>query len=248
MVSLPRHVAIILDGNGRWAKRRSLPRIFGHRAGMRKIFEVAQWARDFGIGHLSLFCFSTENWDRPKEEVRGLMTLIRVAARRLVRSEVLARVRWLGSEERLDPTIVGLLRDWEQRTDQVRDFQLNLAINYSSRDEVLRALDTIQADRGDRRNGRKIRDWDDFRSFLDTADIPDVDLLIRTSGELRLSNFLLLQSAYAELYFTPTLWPDFTADEFGRALEDFGRRERRFGRLEAGSGSVSSSGTAGEGK
>lgn len=234
MGSLPNHVAIILDGNGRWAKKHSRPRIFGHRAGLRKIAGVVQWARDLGLTHLSLFCFSTENWNRPSDEVQGLMKLVRVAARRLRRSLPTARIRWLGSEQGLSADDVALLRDCESQTRHIADFNLNLAINYSGRDEILRAARRMAALAG---NGQlsagDLSRWQDLVPFLDTAEVPDVDLLIRTSGELRLSNFLLLQSAYAELYFTPTLWPDFTAEEFRRAIDDFGRRHRRFGQVDS---------------
>ena len=222
---IPRHVAIIPDGNGRWATGRNLPRMAGHRAGAKIFPDVVGWAREAAIEILSVFCFSTENWKRPDGEVRGLMrifdVLLRRNFRRLLREKI--RLRWLGSANGLPRRIVETLRSMEMGTSAFSGFQLCLAINYSGRDEVLRAAKKLSA------ANSTAASWDEFSKNLDCGDLPDVDLVIRTSGERRLSNFLMLQSAYAELYFSNYLWPDFSKEELHRAIGDYGQRQRRFG-------------------
>jgi undecaprenyl diphosphate synthase len=202
----------------------------GHRAGAKVLPRAAEWCRDAGVEVLSVFCFSTENWNRPPAEVNGLLRLFDVLLRRnfprLLRERI--RLRWLGRPEGLPDRIVETLRALEKETAKFCDFQLCLAINYGGRDEMVRAVR-----RSRESSGKGPEDWPDLARLLDTADLPEVDLLIRTSGERRISNFLPLQSAYAELYFTDCLWPDFSREELRRALEDFGDRRRSFGTVAA---------------
>jgi undecaprenyl diphosphate synthase len=226
MKKIPFHVAIILDGNGRWAQQRGLPRMTGHRRGVHAVFNAISFARKAGISVLSLFGFSTENWQRPAGEVQEIMRLLEVFLRRhrkrAIREKI--RVHWLGSPHNLPVKVVQLLRQMVVATENFENFHLALAINYGSRDEILRAIEKM----GPRPPAPLT--WEALANRLDTRTLPDVDLLIRPSGELRISNFLLLQSAYAELYFTPCLWPDFDDREFQRALDAYAGRHRRFGR------------------
>ncbi|MDR3117191.1 MAG: di-trans,poly-cis-decaprenylcistransferase [Puniceicoccales bacterium] len=225
MGAVPAHVAIILDGNGRWARSRGLPRMVGHRKGAGAIQRALRFAQNSGIRALSLFCFSRENWNRPAAEVHGLMRLLDVLLRRNEK-KILAgttRFHWLGRPDGLGEPIVRRLQNLAKETARRDSFHLALAINYSGRDDVLRACQGFCA------AGAAPACWEDIARRLDTGPLPDVDLLIRTSGELRLSNFLLLQSAYAELYFTPRLWPDFDETDFQAALDDYAGRRRRFG-------------------
>jgi undecaprenyl diphosphate synthase len=227
----PAHVAIIMDGNGRWATRRGMPRLFGHRAGAARVRDIVAACPDLGITALTLFAFSTENWRRSAAEVRGLMALFRryisTETVRLHASDV--RVRFIGDRERLDGKLVRLMQGLEDKTRDNRGLRLTVALNYGARDEMARAQRRLLAalaagqvapgDVGEATLGR----------FLDTGDLPDVDLVIRTSGERRISNFLLWQSAYAEYDFVDTLWPDFTPADLERSLDRFQTRERRFG-------------------
>jgi undecaprenyl diphosphate synthase len=226
---LPAHVAIILDGNGRWAQARGLPRLAGHRKGADAIPRAVRFAQAHGIRVLSLFCFSTENWNRPAEEVRGLMRLLDVLLRRNEKKilDGTTRFHWLGRPDGLAERTVDWLQNLEQKTAQRDGFHLALAVNYSGRDDALRACQSFCA------AGEAPKRWEDLANRLDTARLPDVDLLIRTSGERRLSNFLLLQCAYAELHFTNRLWPDFDAADFQAALDDYAGRRRRFGTIKA---------------
>jgi undecaprenyl diphosphate synthase len=226
MGELPAHVAIILDGNGRWAQARRLPRMVGHRRGANAIPRVVRFAQKCGIRVLSLFCFSTENWNRPPEEVRGLMRLLDVLLRRSEKQILGGDIRfhWLGRPDGLGERTVERLRNLMEKTARRDGFHLALAINYSGRDDVLRACQSLCAVGAPKR-------WEDIAACLDTGPLPDVDLLIRTSGERRLSNFLLLQCAYAELYFTSRLWPDFDEADFQAALDDYAGRRRRFGAI-----------------
>lgn len=228
---LPRHVAIIMDGNGRWAKQHSLAVALGHRKGVETLREIVRYASDVGIELLSLYAFSTENWRRSKPEVAALMALIL----EFFRSEIdelhanRVRIRILGDTDALP----GLQRDAvhaaEQKTKDNDGLQLNIALNYGSRDEILRAVRALAQQV---KNGNLQPEQIDaarFEALLYTAGQPDVDLLIRTSGEYRLSNFLLYQNAYAEFMFPEVLWPDFTVQHFAQALADFGKRDRRYG-------------------
>lgn len=232
---MPRHVAIIMDGNGRWAKARGLPRTAGHRAGVERVREVVRAAGEAGIGYLTLFAFSSENWSRPKDEVQDLMSILRFFIRRdlmeLHRQNV--RVKIIGCRDTVQADIRPLLAEAEQRTAGNTGLSLIIAFNYGARDELTRAMRTIaRAVAAGEIDPARI---DEMRldSYLDTADIPDPDLVIRTSGEQRLSNFLLWQAAYSELVFVPCLWPDFDRRAFDAALTEYGQRERRFGAVSA---------------
>ncbi|PWE17243.1 di-trans,poly-cis-decaprenylcistransferase [Marinicauda salina] len=225
----PRHVAIIMDGNGRWAAARGKPRAFGHRQGVEAVRGAVRAAGDLGLTHLTLFGFSTENWRRPAEEVDALFALLKrfVAADldRLVAEGV--RVRVIGRREGLSADILDIIRDAESRTAENTRFNLTIAFNYGGRDEIVRAAVRAAADGGDLAD----LDEDGFAAHLDTASLPDPDMLIRTSGERRLSNFMLWQAAYAELIFMDVLWPDFSREHLEAAIEDYRGRERRYGGL-----------------
>ena len=228
---LAEHVAIIMDGNGRWATNRGWPRLVGHRKGAERVKEIVRCAPDIGIRWLTLYAFSTENWKRSTEEVIGLMSIfaryIEREADRLAAESV--RMRFIGDRSRLDAKLQKLMAGIEARTAPYSRLNLTIAINYGGRDEILRATRAIAADVA---AGRlKPEDVTDalISQRLDTADLPDPDLVIRTSGETRTSNFLLWQAAYAEYEFTPTLWPDFTPAELAQIVSRFGNRERRFG-------------------
>lgn len=234
-MGVPAHVAIIMDGNGRWAKARGLPRTMGHKAGMNALRETVRNAADFGVKYLTLYAFSSENWSRPASEVSDLMGLLKLFIRRdladLHKSNV--RIRIIGERAGLPNDIRKLLEDAEKLT--VANGQLNLVIafNYGSRDEIVRAVRSIAIDAREGEIDPQTIDADLIAQRLDTEGIPDPDLLIRTSGEIRLSNFLLWQAAYAELVFEPCLWPDFNRDRFLAALAVFDQRERRYGGVEA---------------
>ncbi len=231
----PRHVAIIMDGNGRWATRQGRPRLFGHRAGAERVRDIVEACPGLGIRWLTLFAFSTENWKRTTEEVAGLMAIFR----RYIRSEAPrlkaqgARVRFIGDRGPLDAKLRGLM-DWlEAETAGNGRINVTVALNYGGRDELLRAARRAVAAAAAGALAPEDLDADGFAGFLDTGGMPDPDLVIRTSGEMRVSNFLLWQAAYAEFAFTPTLWPDFTPEELERHVADFARRERRFGAVPA---------------
>jgi undecaprenyl diphosphate synthase len=229
--NIPRHVAIIMDGNGRWAKRRGLPRILGHRAGVESVREVIRVASEIGIKYLTLYTFSRENWKRPKEEVEALMELLR----NLLRKEVNelnrrgVRLRVIGRIEDLPKSVQDEIERATKLTEKNEGLTVTLALSYGGRCEIVDAVKTIvkKVVRGE----LTLDELDEplFRSFLYDPELPDPDLLIRTSGEMRISNFMLWQIAYTELYITPTYWPDFRREEFLRAIEDYSRRERRFG-------------------
>ena len=228
---MPEHVAIIMDGNGRWATQRGMPRLYGHRSGARRVREVVRACPDLGVRYLTLYAFSTENWKRSPTEVEGLMALfhryITSETTELIDSGV--RVRFIGDRMRLDPLLSTRMTQLEQDTRANDLLHLTIALNYGARDELVRASARMaEAVREGRLQPGEI-DGDTITGFLDTADLPDPDLVIRTSGETRVSNFLLWQSAYAEYAFTPVLWPDFTAADFSEILLSFAARERRFG-------------------
>ena len=231
MPKTPRHVAIIMDGNGRWATQRGRPRLFGHHAGARRVKEIVKACPDLGVEYLTIFAFSTENWKRTQTEVAGLMKLFRRyitrEAQELFQSGV--RVRFIGDRVRLDDSLVQMMDDLEMLTSGNTRVHMTIAINYGGRDEVARAAQRLAHDvKAGKLDPREITD-ETFPRYLDTYVLPDPDLVIRTSGEARISNFLLWQSAYSEYEFVKTLWPDFTAEEFARVLAQFGGRERRFG-------------------
>ncbi|MDH7638004.1 isoprenyl transferase [Sphingomonas oryzagri] len=230
---MPRHVAIIMDGNGRWAKARMLPRVAGHKQGVEAVKRTVRAAGDMGLEALTLYAFSSENWRRPAAEIADLMGLLR----RFIKSELeeIARegvkLRIIGDYRKMEPDLVSLLDDAVGRTASNTRLTLAIALNYGAQDELLRATRRLMREA---RAGEIDPDGLDDAAFekrLDTDGLPRLDLLIRTSGEQRLSNFLLWQAAYAELVFTDTLWPDFDRAHLAAAIETFGRRERRYGGL-----------------
>lgn len=229
--TLPRHIAIIMDGNGRWARARMLPRIMGHRKGVQTVRSIVEECSRIGISYLTLFAFSSENWSRPKSEVRSLMTLlkkyIKMEVPRMMESNI--RFNIIGNRSDLPPDVAAALDEAIQITSANSGLTLTLALSYGSRQEILLAVRRVAEglNRGDISEEELTEER--FSSFLDTASLPDPDLLIRTSGEMRISNFLLWQLAYAELYFTDINWPDFSHQEFHKALSDYSQRERRFG-------------------
>ncbi len=227
----PEHVAIIMDGNGRWAQARGKPRLFGHHAGARRVREIVEACPDLGVKYLTIFAFSTENWKRTQLEVSGLMKLFKrylmSETKELVEAGV--RVRFIGDRIKLDERLVALMDDLELLTCDNDKLHLTIALNYGGRDEVARATKRLAREVAAGRIDPEEVDGETLARFLDTYVLPDPDLVIRTSGEARISNFLLWQSAYSEYEFIDTLWPDFTRDEFARVLARFERRERRFG-------------------
>ena len=224
-LSIPRHVAIIMDGNGRWAKQKNLPRQAGHNAGAKAVERVINAAQKYGAEFLTFYAFSTENWSRPKEEIDGLMKLLEQTLDKYAKNAEKNNVRLLvsGRKEPLPPSILDKIARVTQATTQKTGLTVNLALNYGSRAELLDAFSQLIS------QGITHPTEADVQRCLYQPALPDPDLLIRTSGEERLSNFLLWQCAYTEFYFTPTLWPDFSEEDFKKALEDFSRRTRRFG-------------------
>ncbi len=231
----PRHVAIIMDGNGRWASLRGLPRSAGHKAGVDALRRAVKAAADFGIEFLTIYSFSSENWSRPEAEISFLLDLLR----RFVRQDVAelhragVKIKVIGSRENLEPAMIALLDDAERLTRENSGLNLVVAFNYGSRQEISRAISAIVAkvETGEIVAGEISPDL--ISQHLDTAGIPDPDLLIRTGAEQRISNFLLWQSAYTEFVFVEEFWPDFTAEIFARALDEYRQRDRRFGGIEA---------------
>jgi undecaprenyl diphosphate synthase len=230
-MTTPEHVAIIMDGNGRWAKARGLPRVAGHRAGVEALRKTVRAAADMGIGWLTVYAFSSENWSRPKSEVSDLMGLLKLFIRRdladLHRSGV--KVKVIGEREGLSPDIAALLEEAESLTADNSALNLVIAFNYGGRDEIVRATRRIAqaAARGELPSETITPEV--FAGFLDTSGIPDPDLVIRTSGEQRMSNFLPWQAAYSELVFLSCYWPDFTREHLADAIRQYAARERRFG-------------------
>ena len=224
--TIPRHVGIIMDGNGRWAKKRIQPRAFGHRAGMNNMIALAEHAQKIGIEYLTVYALSTENLSRPKEELDGLFGLFRkyftVNVKKLYAEN--ARVRIIGDISALPEDVGKILKEGEDNSPPDAKFTLVFAINYGGRNEIVNAVNRAVE------RGEKV-DKESFSHLLYTDGLPDPDLIIRTGGEIRLSNFLTFQSAYAELYFTDVLVPDFDKKEFDRAIENYSKRERRFGRI-----------------
>ncbi len=234
MSSVPKHVAVIMDGNGRWAQARGLPRSMGHKAGADAVKRTVKAAADMGISYLTLFGFSSENWKRPAEEVNELMRLLRIYLRGetadLHRNNV--RLRVIGDREAFEGDIVELIENAENLTKDNDGITVTIALNYGGRHDIMQAAAKwAQMCRAKGLEPGIDQAEEFFPQFLMTADMPDPDILIRASGEQRISNFLLWQCAYAELYFTPTLWPDFSVADLEAAVSDFNRRERRFGAL-----------------
>jgi undecaprenyl diphosphate synthase len=229
--NVPRHVAIIMDGNGRWAKKRGLPRIEGHRRGVEAVRTATYAARDLGVKMLTLYAFSAENWNRPKDEVGALMGLLELYLRKELETFVRDRVRLLtiGRIAGLPQGVQRLLASTIEKTAGFSDYTLVLALNYGSRTEIIDAAHAYAAAVGAGQEKLNDTSWESFSRYLYTTGLPDPDLVIRTSGETRVSNFLLLQAAYAEFFFTPVLWPDFTKADLAAAIADYARRERRYG-------------------
>ncbi|RBI77330.1 di-trans,poly-cis-decaprenylcistransferase [Roseovarius sp. TE539] len=231
----PSHVAIIMDGNGRWAQARGRPRLYGHNAGARRVREIVETCPELGVKYLTVFAFSTENWKRTQTEVAGLMSLFRryiTREARVLRDQGV-RVRFIGDRLRLDKKLVTLMDELEEITANNDLLHLTVALNYGSRDEVARATQRLARDVAAGRLNPDDVNEETLPKYLDTYVLPDPDLVIRTSGEARISNFLLWQSAYAEYEFVDTLWPDFNRDLFARVVRAYGRRERRFGAVTA---------------
>ncbi|SDO70214.1 undecaprenyl diphosphate synthase [Lutimaribacter pacificus] len=231
----PRHVAIIMDGNGRWATQRGRPRLFGHHAGARRVREIVEACPDLGVKYLTIFAFSTENWKRTQVEVAGLMNLFRRYITKEARAlrEAGVRVRFIGDRVRLDAKLVEMMDELEHLTRENDRVHLTIALNYGGRDEVARATRRLAEDVAKGRLDPATVNEETLPKYLDTCVLPDPDLVIRTSGEARISNFLLWQSAYAEYEFIDTLWPDFTRAEFARLVQGYSTRDRRFGAVPA---------------
>lgn len=226
-MKIPVHIGIIMDGNGRWAKSKGLPRIFGHREGVRAVERTLRAAKGLGIKYVSLYAFSTENWKRPKAEVLGLMGLLKYHMR--LKLEELnnekARLRFAGKISEFSDDIRKIIRDAEERTRDNSDMQLIVCLNYGGRQEILDAVDRMLQENISVPVTEEV-----FRRYLYLPDVPDPDLIIRTSGELRISNFWLWQGSYSEFYFTDKYWPDFDGEDLEKAVADYTGRERRYGK------------------
>ena len=228
----PKHIAIIMDGNGRWARQQKLPRIEGHRRGAEAVKRTLKAAQENGVKNLTLFAFSVENWNRPKLEVLALMDLLErflcEQMSELIKRKI--RLRVFGRYSELPERIQALLHKAEEATQDYEEYTLGLALNYGSRTEVVDAVKAVARAAIEGSFDLNDLDYDGFRQYLYTRDMPDPDLVIRTSGECRLSNFLLLQSAYSEIYLSKVLWPDFSEADFKAAIDEYASRERRYGK------------------
>ena len=231
-MQIPQHVAIILDGNGRWAKSQGMPRNYGHVKGADNVEKICRAADGIGIKYMTFYAFSTENWNRPQDEVNKLMDILRdymkTAIRRANKNNM--RVRIIGDKTALDRDLQDSIAALEQASAKNTGLNMQIAINYGSRDEIVRAVNRLIADRSEAEESRPVTEAD-IASYLDTADLPDPDLMIRTSGEMRLSNYLLWQLAYSEFYFTEVPWPAFTPADLQKAVDDYCSRDRRFGKV-----------------
>lgn len=232
-MKIPNHVAIILDGNGRWAKNKGMPRNYGHTVGAKNVETVCRAADELGIKYLTLYAFSTENWNRPQNEVNALMKLLEGYLKNCIKTadKNNMRVRVIGEITRLSNAFQQRIHELETASASNTGLNLTIAINYGSRDEILRAVRHMVEDAREGKLETKDIDENVFSSYLDTRELPDPDLLIRTSGEQRLSNYLLWQLAYSEFYFTDVPWPDFHKKELELAIEAYNKRDRRFGGL-----------------
>lgn len=235
-MKVPQHVAIILDGNGRWAKAKGMPRNYGHAQGSKNVERICEEAWRMGIKYLTVYAFSTENWNRPKDEVDALMKLLRNYMKTCLKTAAKndMKVRVIGDIEPLDEDIKKRISELEAATVDNGGLNFTIALNYGSRDEMTRAAKRMAQDCVAGKLDPEMINESVFESYLDTHGIPDPDLMIRTSGEQRLSNYLLWQLAYSEFYFTDVPWPDFTKDELVKAVEEYNHRHRRFGRVEEG--------------
>lgn len=233
-MKVPQHIAIILDGNGRWAKSKGMPRNYGHAQGSKNVERICEEAWRMGIKYLTVYAFSTENWSRPENEVAALMTLLRNYMKTCLKTAAKndMKIRVIGDIDPLDDDIKKRIRELETATVNNGGLNFTIALNYGSRDEMTRAARKMAQDCADGKLDPAQIDESVFESYLDTHGIPDPDLMIRTSGEQRLSNYLLWQLAYSEFYFTDVPWPDFTKEELVKAIEEFNHRHRRFGGVE----------------
>ena len=239
-MNIPQHIAIILDGNGRWAKKKGMPRNFGHTQGSKNVERICEDAYKMGVKYLTVYAFSTENWKRPKEEVDALMNLLRNYMKTCLKTaeKNRMRVRVLGDKTALDDDIRSRIAELEEATKNNDGLNFQIALNYGSRDEMVRAMKKMCMDVKEGKLEAEQIDETLFESYLDTHDIPDPDLMIRTSGEQRLSNYLLWQLAYSEFYFTDVLWPDFTKEDLAEAIAYYNGRDRRFGGVKEGENNV----------
>ena len=226
---IPRHIAIILDGNGRWAKKRALPRKAGHLAGSETFRSIATYCKEIGVEYLTVYAFSTENWKRPEDEVKGIMKLLdkylHEAIRDMQKKQI--RLKVFGDVSRLSPSLRDLIARTDEISQGIEGFQANVCINYGGRAEIVRAAQRYAQDYAQGKAGELTEE--SFSDYMYSAGIPDPDLLIRPGGEYRLSNFLLWQCAYSEFYYTDVLWPDFTPEDLDKAIEEYNHRDRRFG-------------------
>lgn len=231
LTNVPRHIAIIMDGNGRWAKKRFLPRNMGHTQGSKRVEEICRAAYDLGVKYLTIYAFSTENWTRPKEEIDALMKILRNYLKESIKkaTDNNMRVRVIGDRDKLDKDIQKSIERLEEVSKNNTGLNFQIALNYGSRDEMIRAMRKMMTDVKEGKVSIEQIEETLFEQYLDTKDIPDPDFLIRTSGEERMSNFLLWQCAYAEFYFPEVLWPDFDKNELIKAVTQYTNRDRRFG-------------------
>lgn len=230
-MKVPEHIAIILDGNGRWAKSKGMPRTYGHTVGAKNVEIICRAAHDLGVKYVTMYAFSTENWSRPEDEVKALMKLLGEYIKTCMKTAKKdnLRVRFIGDLSKLDDKLKANIKELTEYSSQFTGLTLTIAINYGSRDEMTRAIRRVAADvRDDKLQADDITE-DLFSTYLDTDGIPDPDFMIRTSGEQRLSNYLLWQLAYSEFYFTSVPWPEFTPEELKKAIEEYDKRNRRFG-------------------
>ena len=234
-MNVPNHIAIILDGNGRWAKAKGMPRSYGHVKGCANLETVCDYMKELGVKYVTVYAFSTENWKRSKEEVDGLMKLFRSYLKKCIKlaDKNKMRVRVIGEISAFDQNIQDSIVHLEEYSQKYDEIYFQIALNYGSRDEITRAVRKIMTDVEEGKIAPEDMTEEVFASYLDTAGIPDPDLMIRTSGELRLSNYLLWQLAYSELYVTECLWPDFNKEELLNAIRQYNKRERRFGGVTA---------------
>lgn len=230
-MKIPAHIAIILDGNGRWAKAKGMPRNYGHAQGSKNVERICEEAYRMGVKYLTVYAFSTENWNRPKDEVDALMKLLRNYMKTCLKTAAKndMKVRVIGDKTGLDEDIRNRIAELEEATKDNGGLNFQIALNYGSRDEIVRSVRKVSEDVKEGKVKPEDIDEKMFETYLDTHGIPDPDLMIRTSGELRLSNYLLWQLAYTEFYFTDIPWPDFTKEELSKAIEQYNRRDRRYG-------------------
>ena len=232
-MNIPNHVAIILDGNGRWAKKRMMPRQYGHAKGAQVVEQICEDAWNMGIQYLTVYAFSTENWNRPDSEVKILMDIFsKYMVDKLQKvGQKNMKIRFIGERSRLDKAMIEKIENLEESTKDNTGLNFTVALNYGSRDEMVRAMRKMAAERKEGKLEPEDITEEKYNTYLDTAELPDPDLLIRTSGEQRLSNYLLWQLAYTEFYFTDVMWPDFNKEELAKAVEWYANRDRRYGKV-----------------